>query len=179
MFKESLKGNLMKPLVYSVPQRALHWITAALILYSLLLPGEIEAVADALRDGKAPTPEEWTSANIHIYVGFAVLGLTLLRIILRVVQGAPETPASEPAPLRLLAAATHGLLYLLLIAMPAAGIAKFYFGVGIAGFIHSGPMKLALWILVGLHVAGALVHKFYWKTDVLERMTSGRVTSRP
>jgi cytochrome b561 len=167
----------MKPIVYSIPQRALHWLTAALVLYSLLLPGQIERVVDLLRGGKVPTAPEWTSANIHIYIGFTVLGLTLLRVILRLVQGAPEPPVSEPAPLRALAAITHGALYLLLLAMPLAGIAKFYFGVGIAGFIHGGPMKLALWILVGLHVAGALVHKFYWKTNVLERMTSGRVTS--
>ena len=173
----TLKGNDMKPLVYSVPQRVLHWLTAALILYSLLLPGQIEHVADSLRDGGTPTPAEWTSANIHISIGFAILGLTLLRLALRLAQGAPAAPASEPAPLRLVAAVTHGALYLLLIAMPAAGIAKFYFGVGIAGFVHGGPMKLALWILVVLHVAGALVHKFYWKTDVMERMTSGRIKS--
>lgn len=165
----------MKPTIYNVPQRVLHWLTAALILYSLLLPGQIERVADLIGGGKTPTAEEWTSANIHIYIGFAVLGLTLLRIILRLVQGAPAAPASEPAPLRVAAAMAHGALYLLLLAMPAAGIAKFYFGVGIAGFIHGGPMKLALWILVVLHVAGALAHKFYWKTDVMERMTSGRV----
>lgn len=167
----------MKPIVYSIPQRALHWITAALILFSLLLPGQIERVADLLGGGKEPTAAEWTSANLHIYIGFTVLGLTVLRIILRLVQGAPETPVSEPALLRILAAATHGLLYLLLLAMPAAGIAKFYFDIDVAGFIHGGPMKLALWILVGLHVAGALVHKFYWKSDVLERMTTGRVSS--
>lgn len=171
----SLEGNDMKPLVYSIPQRAIHWITAALILYTLLLPGEIEHVVDALREGKTPTAEQWTSANIHVYLGFAVLGLTVLRILLRLVQGGPEPPASEPAPLRLAAAVTHGGLYLLLVAMPAAGIAKYYFGVGIAGFLHGGPMKLALWILVVLHVAGALAHKFYWKTDVMDRMTSGRV----
>ncbi|MCB1444597.1 MAG: cytochrome b [Rhizobiaceae bacterium] len=167
----------MKPLVYSLPQRALHWLTAALVLYSLLLPGQIERVADLLGGGKTPTPAEWTSANIHIYIGFAVLGLTLLRIVLRLVQGAPAAPVSEPAPLRVAAAATHGALYLLLLAMPAAGIAKFYFGVGLAGFIHGGPMKLALWILVGLHVAAALVHMFYWKTDIMQRMTSGRLKS--
>jgi cytochrome b561 len=165
----------MKPLVYSVPQRVLHWLTVALIFFNLLLPGEIERVADLLGGGKVPTPSEWTSANLHIYSGFAVIGLTLLRLILRYVQGAPTPPASEPAPLRLVAAVTHGALYLLLLAMPAAGIAKFYLGVGVAGFIHGGPMKLALWILIILHVAGALVHKFFWKTDVMERMTSGRV----
>ena len=165
----------MKPLVYSVPQRALHWLTVALILFNLLLPGQNERVTDLLGGGKTPTPSEWTSANLHIYSGFAVLGLTLLRLILRFVQGAPAAPASEPAALRLVAAATHGALYLLLLAMPVAGIAKFYLGVGAAGFIHGGPMKLALWILLILHVAGALVHKFVWKTDVMERMTSGRV----
>ena len=167
----------MKPLVYSIPQRALHWLTAALILYSLLLPGEIEHVVDALEDGKTPTAEQWTSADNHVYIGLAVLGLTILRLVLRRVQGAPATPASEPAPFRLAATATHGGLYLLLLAMPAAGIAKYYFDVDIAGFIHGGPMKLALWILVGLHVVGALVHKFYWKTDVMDRMTSGRTRS--
>lgn len=167
----------MKPLVYSVPQRALHWITALLILYSLLFPGQAERVVDLLDGGKVPTPDEMFSANLHIYIGFAVLGLTVLRIILRLVQGAPEPPASEPAPLRLAAAATHGMLYLLLLAMPAAGIAKYYLGVDIAGFIHGGPMKLALWIFVVLHVGGALVHKFYWKTDVMDRMTTGRVKS--
>lgn len=165
----------MKPLVYSLPQRLLHWLTAALILFSLLLPGQIEQVTDLLRDGRTPTPSEWSSANLHIYVGFALLGLTLLRLIMRFVQGAPAAPASEPAPLRIVAAATHGALYVLLLAMPLAGIAKFYLGVGAAGFVHGGPMKLALWILLILHVAGALVHKFYWKTDVMERMTSGRV----
>ncbi len=167
----------MKPLVYSIPQRALHWITAALVLYSLLLPGEIEHVVDLLRDGKAATPEQLSAANLHAYIGFAVLGLTVLRIILRLVQGAPKPPASEPAPLRIIAAATHGMLYLLLLAMPVAGIASYYFGVGIAGFVHGGPMKLALWIFVILHVVGALVHKFYWKTDVMDRMTTGRVKS--
>ena len=167
----------MKPLVYSVPQRVLHWVTAALILYSLLLPGQIERVADLLSGGKEPTPSEWNSANLHIYIGFAVIGLTLLRLVLRLVQGAPEAPASEPAALRAVAAITHGAIYLVILAMPAAGIAKFYFGIDIAGFIHGGPMKLALWILVAMHVAGVLVHKFYWKTDVLARMTSGRVKS--
>lgn len=165
----------MKPLVYSVPQRALHWLTVILILFNLLLPGQIERVVDLLGGSKVPTPSEWSSANLHIYIGFAVIGLTLLRLLLRFVQGAPAAPASEPAPLRAAAAATHAALYLLLLAMPAAGIAKFYLGIDAAGFVHGGPMKLALWILIALHVTGALMHKFYWRTDVLERMTSGRV----
>jgi cytochrome b561 len=163
----------MNPTVYSIPQRVLHWLTALLILYSLLWPGQIERVADLVGGGKTPTADEWSSANLHIYIGFAIIGLTVLRLILRVVQGAPAAPAAEPPFFRLVAKAAHGLLYVLLFAMPLAGIAKFYLGVDLAGFIHGGPMKLLLWILIAGHVLGVLVHKFYWKTDVLERMTRG------
>jgi cytochrome b561 len=31
-----------------------------------------------------------------------------------------------------------------------------------------------MWALMVAHIGGALVHQFYWKTDVLKRMTSGR-----
>ncbi len=37
-------------------------------------------------------------------------------------------------------------------------------------------MKLLLWLLIVAHVGGALVHQFYWKTNVLARMTHGRVS---
>ena len=163
----------MKPLVYSIPQRVIHWLTALLIFFNLLFPGQIERVADLLGGGKTPTSDEWTSATIHIYTGFTILGLTVLRLILRVVQGAPDSPAGEPALFQFLSKAGHGLLYLLLLAMPLSGIAKFYFDVDLAGFLHGGPMKLLLWILVAVHVAAVFVHKFYWKTNVLERMTRG------
>ncbi len=163
----------MKPVVFSIPQRIIHWLTAALVLFQLLLPGAIEHAVDAIADGKVPTASDATSANIHIYIGFAILGLTVLRLVLRFVQGVPEEPAEEPAIFRLLSKIAHGLLYLLLIAMPVLGISKYYFGNDFSGFLHGGPVKLALWVLLAGHVLAVLVHKFYWKTNVLERMTRG------
>lgn len=163
----------MKPLAYSVAQRTLHWLTALLIFFNLLFPGQIERVTDQLAEGSVPAPQDWTSANLHIYTGFAIIGLTVLRLILRVMHGAPEAPAEEPAFFRLVSKLAHGLIYLLLFAMPIAGIAKFYLGVHFAGFLHGGPMKVALWTLLIAHVCGVLVHKFYWKTNVLDRMTRG------
>jgi cytochrome b561 len=163
----------MKPLSYSVPQRVLHWLTVLLIFFNLLLPGQIERVTDLLGGGKTPTPEEWTSANLHIYSGFAILAFTALRLILRFVQGVPAAPAAEPALFQMIAKFAHGLLYALLIAMPLAGIAKFYGHIGLAGFIHGGPMKLAMWVLVIGHIGAVFVHKFYWKTNLLDRMTKG------
>jgi cytochrome b561 len=163
----------MKPLVFSIPQRIVHWLTAALVLFQLLLPGEIEHAADAFDEGKTPAPGDLTSANIHVYIGFAILALTAIRLILRVTQGVPNEPAEEPAIFRLASKVAHGLLYLLLVAMPILGISKYYLGSDFSGFLHGGPLKLLLWILIVGHVAAVFVHKFYWKTNVLERMTRG------
>ncbi len=88
-------------------------------------------------------------------------------------QGVPQAPAEEPAILSMVAKLTHGLLYLLLILMPLTGIGAYYFGNGTAGDIHADVLKIVLWLLLALHIAGALVHQFYWKTDVLARMTRG------
>ena len=71
----------------SVAQRIVHWLTAALILFNLLLPGQIERVVDLLGGGKTPTPEEWNSATLHIYSGFAILASAMIRLGLRFVQG--------------------------------------------------------------------------------------------
>lgn len=166
----------MSPLRYSVPQRVLHWGMALLIFFNLIFSDGMEHWNRLVRRGETVTPDDIALANIHAYVGIAILALAAVRIILRLVQGAPEPPAEEPALLRLAAKATHGLLYLLLFAMPLGGIAAYYFGVEVAGELHGGVMKLLLWLLIVAHVGGALVHQFYWKTNVLARMTHGRVS---
>jgi cytochrome b561 len=163
----------MAPLSYSIAQRLVHWLTVLLIFFNLLFSEAVEHLTERLKGGYQMTADDIAGANLHAYVGFAVLALTVLRLILRAVQGAPEPPASEAAIFQTIAKVTHGLLYLLLLGMPLAGIAAYYFGVEIAGTIHGGPAKLLLWILVVLHIGAALVHKFYWKTDVMDRMTKG------
>jgi cytochrome b561 len=39
--------------------------------------------------------------------------------------------------------------------------------------MHAEAFKTILWFVLGVHVAAALVHQFYWKTDVMDRMTKG------
>jgi len=163
----------MSKLSYSVPQRILHWGMAVLILFNLLATEGIEVWHRAVRRGTEITPDMVSSANIHAYVGIAILVFAAVRILLRFVQGAPELPSEEPPALRWIAKATHGILYLLMIGMPLTGIGAYYFDMGTAGDIHADVLKFALWVLVGLHVAGALVQKFYFKTNVLDRMTKG------
>lgn len=163
----------MKTLNYSIPQRLLHWGMALLILFNLLITEGIETWHRAVRRGTEITPEMVSSADIHAYVGIAILVFAVVRIVLRLVQGVPELPSEEPKLLQLIAKATHGVLYLLMVAMPLTGIAAYYFDIGTAGDIHADVFKIILWVLIGLHFAGALVQKFYFKTDVLDRMTKG------
>lgn len=161
------------PLSFSIPQRLVHWATVLLVFFNLLFSDAVEQLGQRLRDGYQMTAADIAGANLHAYMGFAILALTVLRLILRVVQGAPAAPAEEPAIFQTIAKITHGLLYLLLLGMPLAGMAAYYFNVELAGTIHGGPAKLLLWLLIIAHVGAVLVHKFYWKTNVLERMTRG------
>jgi cytochrome b561 len=161
------------PIRYSIIQKALHWATVVLVMFNLLLPGSIEKVADLLDDGKTPAASDSLSANLHIYAGITILCLTLLRLVVRLVQGAPDAPVGEPDAFHLIGKITHGLIYAILLVMPALGIAKYFLGVDAAGDWHGGPAKVALWTLIGLHVGAVLVHQFYWKTNALARMTNG------
>lgn len=161
------------PLSFSIPQRIVHWLTVLLVFYNLLLSEAVEHLGERLREGYQMTAADIAGANLHAYVGMAIFALAVLRLVLRAVQGAPEPPAEEAAIFQLIGKITHGLIYLLLLGMPIAGGLAYYFNVEIAGTIHGGPAKLLLWVLIVLHVGAALVHKFYWKTNVMDRMTKG------
>ncbi|WP_105422633.1 cytochrome b [Neorhizobium sp. T25_27] len=161
-------------LSFTLPQRILHWLMAALILFNLLFTDAMETAARLMFRGQTLTPEQVSAANIHAYVGISVLVLGLIRLCLRLVQGVPPEPRQEPPFLRVVAKISHWAFYALFVAMPLAGISAWFFANATAGFAHAGPLKLLMWALIVAHIGGALVHQFYWKTDVLKRMTSGR-----
>jgi cytochrome b561 len=102
-----------------------------------------------------------------------VLCLGLIRLVVRLMRGAPEAPAEEPPILRLASKIAHGAFYALFFLLPLSGIGKYYFGNETAGFVHGGPLKLLMWILIVVHIAAVLVHQFYWKTNIAQRMTKG------
>ncbi|MEH3124443.1 cytochrome b [Agrobacterium cavarae] len=155
---------------YSIPQKALHWTMALLILFNLIFSDGMEHWNRLMRRGEPVTPDDIASANIHAYVGIAVLVLCLVRLCLRLVQGVPEAPADEPPIAKLVAKVTHWAFYAIFLAMPLSGIGKYYFGNDIAGELHGGPIKLLLWALIVLHILGVLVHQFFWRTNLLRRM---------
>lgn len=162
------------PLYFSLPQRVVHWAMALLIFFNLLLPDGMEHWNRLVRRGEVVTPDDVAAANIHAYVGISILLLCLVRFALRLMQGAPEAPPQEPPLLKLVAKVSHFAFYALFILMPLTGIGRYYFANETAGSLHGGPLKMLLWVLIGLHILGALVHQFYWKTNVLRRMTVGK-----
>lgn len=158
---------------YTRLQIALHWLVFLLVAFQILGHEAIVAVVDAAREGKAVESGQALLANLHVAAGFAIFLFVLWRVYLLVTKGAPQPPEEEHPALKLLAKATHGLLYLLLLVMVASGGAAWFGGVEFAFAVH-GTMRFLLLALILLHVVGALAHHFVFKTDVLRRMTRPR-----
>jgi cytochrome b561 len=154
---------------YSLPQILLHWIVALLVLAQILNDDAIARAFRALR--RDPDAVPGALAQAHVWIGVAILLLVLWRLVLRLVRGAPPPPADEPAVLRFVAAATHLLLYGILLALTFSGIAAWFGGVRPAAGLHE-TLKLPLLALVALHVAGAFYQQFVRRSGVFARMLS-------
>jgi len=122
-----------------------------------------------VRDGLAIPADLNMGVTVHTVVGVSVLLLALLRLGVRITRGAPRVPENEPAPLKFVANATHLLLYALMIAIPLGGLAAWAAGVKQAAPIHGLAANL-LFVLVLIHIAGALYQRFVLRTDVMTRM---------
>lgn len=158
-----------EPLGYSRAQIALHWTIALLVILQLFIGEDIVPAYRAFRRGTEPSADAIFDANIHVYVGIAILVLALVRLFLRMRRGVPAYPDGGSKGERYLAIAVHGLLYLAIVGMPITGGLAWYFGVGAAGEVH----ELAKPVIIGavvLHSAGALWQHFYARSDVLVRM---------
>ena len=128
--------------------------------------------------------------NLHKSIGITLFGLIIIRILWRITHKPPALLATYKAWERKLATSTHHFLYLLMIAMPLTGLitavsSKYgvkWFGVPfIKGLDNSGLrdvfekaheiIAIIILVVVFLHVAGALKHKFIDKDDTLKRMS--------
>lgn len=69
----------------------------------------------------------------------------------------------------LLSKATHALIYLTLVAIPALGLAAWFTGDDTWADYHT-LLWTPLMVLVGLHLAGVLWQQFVIKPDALHRM---------
>lgn len=175
--------NPVSPARYGAVAQLLHWTIAVLIL--------IQFVLFWLEDDLPLGAHKLALIARHKSFGMTVLMLAVVRVVWRLTHRPPPLPATM-SPLQQRAAhAGHASLYVLLFAMPITGwlqsSAKNYsvswfglftwpdlIGKNEATFklLHETHEFLsdALAVVVGMHVAAALVHHF-WKHDgVLLRM---------
>jgi cytochrome b561 len=98
---------------YSTLQKTLHWAMAILIAIMI-------AVGITMRNiGEGPVTN--LLYELHKSTGLLILGLALLRIVVRLRRGAPSLEPGIPAPQRLAAYASHYALYALIVLTPLAG----------------------------------------------------------
>jgi cytochrome b561 len=152
---------------YSTRQIALHWIVFALVAFQFFAGDNMTALFRASHGGPpAEAGQSW--APIHIAVGLAILAAMLWRLMLRRRVGAPPA-AKEFWALQWLATAVHVGLYVDLIGAALVGLAANFWLPSLTG-LHHLMVRPILILLVGLHVIGALWHRFIVGDDVMARM---------
>lgn len=170
---------------FSPLQRALHWIMAICIL-SMLFIGV--GMVSTIR------PDYLTLVSIHKPLGIVILILALIRLVTRLVKGAPPLPANMPEPMKLAARLSHLAFYALMIALPligwgmlsAADYPVVAAGVRLPAILpHSNELHSLLWnahrflalcffALIVVHLAAALFHALVRRDGVFQAMSPWR-----
>lgn len=155
------------PKGYSARQIRLHWMVAVVIVLQFVLHDPMSQAWDGIEDGGSPAFNWLVLA--HIAGGVLVLVFALWRLVLRQTRGVPPAPEVGTAQLRIAAHLVHLGLYGLMIALPLSGMAAWFGGISAAAEAHEA-MKLALLVLVAVHVLAALWHQFWLKDGLMLRM---------
>ena len=168
---------------YTPVAKGLHWLMAVLILGLLAL---------GLYMHELPlSPQKLTLYSWHKWAGVTVFLLVWVRLLWRLMHRPPALPASMAPLMRLAVHAGHGVLYLLMVAIPlsgwlmssAKGFQTVWFGVlpipdllgrdkalgDLLQEVHEALNVLLMLTLAG-HVGAALWHHFVLKDETLRRM---------
>ncbi|HEY4173549.1 MAG TPA: cytochrome b [Rhodopila sp.] len=169
---------------FTVPQRVLHWLMAVCIVAMLFIG--VGMVSTMM-------PKYLTLVSIHKPLGAAILVLALIRLVVRLIYGAPPLPADLPGPMKLAAYLSHLAFYGLMIGMPLIGwgmLSAAGYPVVLFGGVHlpailprSDTLHALLWdahfylafaffALILLHAAAALFHGLIRRDGVFEAMAS-------
>jgi cytochrome b561 len=156
-----------RPRGYSGLQVLLHWTIAGLVFFQLLVNDGMRHAFVDLMDGKPVEDGVW--ALLHIGFGMAILALAVLRLTIRLVRGAPLPHDDKPPIINWFGYAVHVGLYGMILLMPLAGAIAWFGRSDLAAEAH-GFGKVALIVLIVLHVLGAFVEHFVFRNDTLMRM---------
>lgn len=176
---------------YGLALRVLHWLTALCMFVIIPVAWYMTSL-----DRHDPLRDNWFT--LHKSIGITVLLLTLIRLATRLSSTAPPLPAAIPAFEQTLAHIGHGLLYVILFAMPISGYINSYGGghpvnwfwlfhlpalvpqdkaLGHLGAQVHGLLAYLTYVLIAGHVLAVVYHQLVQRIDVLGRMT-GRAAKR-
>jgi cytochrome b561 len=165
----------------------LHWSTLLLIALSGVAIFGRELVDDKAVQGML--------MNLHRQAGLLVFLLLFLRLMVRVWPATPRVDHRLPFFLRLMAVASHGLIYLLLAGLPlmgwalsnARGVDVAFLGwMPLPGLVNTDPdladtladahewAAWGLYALVALHASAALWHHYVRRDQVLRALLPHR-----
>src|SRR5262245_38954422 len=181
----ALKGRRMEPERYSALQIALHWLSAALILFSLFT-GKL-VLTDLPNDADKIVP-----LVIHAIAGALIAMVIAVRLVVRYIAPQPPRPSTGSATLDGLARVVHQALYVCAIGMVASGVAV-AIQAGLPAIVlgdSQAPLPGDFWqftarrahayfawallALVALHACGALYHELVRGDRLMRRMWFGR-----
>jgi cytochrome b561 len=168
---------------YSKPAVVLHWLVALLIFVAFPLGVYMHELP--------LSPDKLKLYSYHKWIGITVLLLAAIRVGWRLTHTPPPLPAGIAAWQRHASAVVHGLLYVLMIAIPlsgwlmssAKGFQTVWFGVlplpdliakdkalgELLAEVHKF-LNFTLLAMVILHVGAALKHHFIERQPFLQRM---------
>ncbi len=168
---------------YSGGAKFFHWLIALLVIAMLTLGSTMHEFSD-------PTFRHQLF-TVHKSLGLTILFLMVIRLLWRLISPPPPLPTFIPKWQRCCANLVHGLLYVILIAMPLSGIIMStaanhppsFWGLFIVSFpgislspaiahYFSDVHAILAWVIMGLlaiHILAALKH-YLEKNGVFERM---------
>ena len=172
---------------YSSAAKTLHWLIVALLVAQYIFAWTMPHIG-------RNTPVT-TLISLHFTFGVMILGVAIIRLVWRAIQGEP-TPLDGVPPWQMQSARIiHWLLYTLLLVLPILGWVNaswrgmpiVMFGIelpklvgtrspdwGWTGDVHSLLAYYAMLSLIALHIASGLYHYFIRRDRVLQRMLPGR-----
>lgn len=179
--------NLPAKESYHLISKIIHWLTALIIL-GLLVVGTYMMQMDM-------SPQKLQFINLHKSFGLLVLTLAFVRVLWHVVHKKPKSLPTHQKWEKILSHGVHIFLYVLLFAMPLSGwimssAGDFnikFFGLNVPDIVskNEGLFKLSreshellawgIFLVVALHIAGALKHHIIDRDTTLERMTWGKI----
>jgi cytochrome b561 len=173
---------MTKRLQYGSTAKILHWLVVALLTAQYLIGWLMPDIHRGQTPGAAMT--------FHVSIGMTILVLIVLRLGWRITHSvAPES--SLPDWQRLSSEVVHWLLYLLVLATTITGWLFMSFRGWSISFFYLSPMPMlasdnaaagktidglhqamewTLLVVIGIHVATALLHIFVYRDRIMQRM---------